>query len=249
MGFVRIRHGSDSAIIDAAPGRMRFRTYSSAAGFLDDLSPRRLSLTWFDSDWRHEIIPGVEQFCHRLLSLMQCRHQKLTSNYITEDRAFDSLNSSSPFISILDHWRTMSGEFVIDEYPDLIHGPLQSKFTVGQYDQGSGRLVFSKIGAGIKVFKPKATAQIIGKPVDEVPDIAYGRAISNDWRIAMLRDEPLLLDIDALILDPLGGPTKRRQYTRLMLPVREQSGTVSLLSASLSNRDIDFRGESLVSAP
>lgn len=248
MGFVRVRLGQTSVSVIAAPGQMKFRTYSAMAGLIDKRSPERVSLSWFDDGWNHEIHVGVKPLCRRLLGLMKLRGQRRSDQYISEPRSVDTLPNSSTLRAIVDCWAEKSGQLNVDDCPTLFHDLLLSKFSVGQFDEDTGRIVFSDIGDGITICSTDTKARIIGQPVDEMPDIAYGRAIVNDWRFAMLKLEPTLVDVDAFVAEPGQKEIQRRQYTRLMLPINRKGAQLPmLLCASLIDHAVNFHGDFFVS--
>lgn len=246
MGYVRVKISQSGVSIVAAPGRMKFRTYSAVAGLLDKLCPPRISLSWFDDEWQHKIFAGAQPVCHQLFGLMRSGKGRTSRRYISEQRVLGTLPKTSPLQAILQCWGEASGRLNVADCPELFHNRLSSKFSGGRYDPGSGRLLLDDLGPGITCWSPGTQAQMVDMPVEEMPDLAYGQAIASDWRLALLKREPTLVDVDAFVLDPVQKRTTRFQYTRLMLPI--SAGvfpTQRLLCASLVDRSVDFHGSSL----
>ena len=93
------------------------------------------------------------------------------------------------------------------------------------------------------MYTPGWNRRLIGCPVDNQPDYAYGRAVASDWRNAMLAGEPRAVDVDACV-QPAGSndASHHLRYTRLMLPITLAGEATQLLSATLPDESIDLRG-------
>ena len=243
LGFVRVKTIGDSAVVLFAPSRLRVRSYSATAGVLDRLSPTRIRLSWYDDTWHHEIVPDVPASCRRLRLLMRDYSGQAYQNYLSEPRVVEQLPAGTSLSAVLDAWRETGGALTIDRAPRLFRNILRSKFTVVERSSDSGQLVFAEIGEGFVMYKPGWTRRLIGCPVDNQPDFAYGRAVASDWRNAMLAGEPRAVDVDACVR-PAGSNnvSHHLRYTRLMLPITLPGETSQLLSATLPDESIDLRG-------
>ncbi len=165
LGYVRVRISPGHVIVEAAPGRLSMRTYSSLATYLDEANPDRVSLSWFDHDWQHEIFPRVSALCRRLLLLMHRREYRLNSNYVSQQRPVAELPRESALHAVYEHWKRGAGHLDINDCPELFEQQLQSKFSSGWYDHASGRLRLSELGQGFRCWSPKTQAQLINTPV------------------------------------------------------------------------------------
>ena len=244
MGWASLRVTGDAIAIKVTPGRLSSATYLSMAKRVHARKPRRMSLSWFDGGWTHELVPDPTRALERLMSLMVARRDMRSSIYLVEPRDLSALESHSPLQDVLDAWRETSGALDIDQMPELFHERVGSCYSVIASDATSGQMTFARLGEGMKMYHTGWTQSFVGEPVENQPDLRYGRSVAASWRAAVLSDEPQLMDVDAIVRDPQEQRESRRQYSRLTLPLRSRSTTQLLLSTTIANHSIDLRAAS-----
>ncbi len=240
-GFAGIAVKPDAIAIYIAPARVQLDAIARLSRLLADVVPRRVILAWHGSVWAYEFYSSADSVLDRIGHLMRGQlSDGGPQKYIAQPRDIESLPSGHAFCGLLDQWRENCGKITIADQGDLLFGQLKGRFALIREDDGSGKLVFEELGAGLKMYHSGWTRRFVGVDVEDQPDIAYGRAVANCWRGTLLTAEPQLADVDAQVFDPKTQTCERRRYVRLALPVPSSSGR-SLLSATCLDSRVNLR--------
>ena len=243
MGFICYRAKGDSCAIRLSLSRLQFKSYVALCGLIDDQMPKRVSISWFDGAWHSEICRESKAALEKILRLSTNVRPFATAKYLNTARSTRSLCEYDPLHHLLDVWRDNSGRLDIDQHGAVLIERLGGKFVLVDRDASTSKLVFSRIGSGLEMYHKGWARNLIGAPIDHQPDVRYAQSVANCWREAMLKNEPVLKDVDAMVNDPVIGRTYRANYTRLTLPIETTGGQTRLLSASVTDRTIDLRAK------
>ena len=241
LGFICYRASDDSCAIRLSLSRLQFKSYAALCSLIDERKPRRISVSWFDGRWHSEICREGRGALDKILRLSTNVRSSSDIKYLNMARSPQSLCEGNPLHQLLGVWREKSGHLDIDRHSAVLMDRLCGKFVLVHRDASTSKLVFSRIGAGLEMYHKGWARNLIGAPIDHQPDVRYAQSVANCWREAMLLNEPVLKDVDAIVNDPVIGRTYRANYTRLTLPIEATSGSTHLLSASVTDRTINLR--------
>ena len=107
--------------------------------------------------------------------------------------------------------------------------------------RGSPDLLIKDIGSGLtRAARTLALPRHRAFSVEDQPDYAYGKWVARLYQQALLRGEPLLEDVDAVVMWP-NQPRQSYRYRRLVLPFKRRDGSTALLGTTLHDPAIDLR--------
>ena len=244
VGFVECTRNGENCSIICAPARLKVSTFEAVRSWLKAQHPRRVSLQWFDGAWHYEIDSSPDQIISRVVKLAACLGEKRDRHYFAAPRRLDQLGDLKPLASLFDAWREGTGlkpQFQTNLFRDTLH----ERYVCVSADNSSGELVFSEIGSGLVMYHKGWQATAVGQPVQHQPDLDYAQSVADGWREAILLDEPMLSDVDARIYDPKDRTWRRRQYSRLTLPLETSPNQKGLLSVTVPNPNIDLSLEAI----
>ena len=239
-GYVAVRLADGNAFLQICPHRTSYVTYATAIGLLDRHVTRRIAMRWYDGVWHDEISANLPAISRRILKLMTERREFSSDRVYTQARDVASLPDQHPFRDLLGLWSERSGRLDLNDHRALLHDRLLDKYCLIERSQNDSELLFALYGEGLVIYRPEWVRQIIGRRVDEQPDMQYGRMVADGWRQAMLADRPTLTDADAMIHDPTKDQPWRSQYTRMTLPIYDGSGRHLMLSATVLDPSINL---------
>lgn len=243
-GFVAVGQTGNNYAVSAAPGSVSLTCYLATGQQIGD-DASRVSLSWYDGQWHHEIHGGRDRAMKRLLALMgEHAGSGNLNRHLSVVREVVNANLTDHHVELLSLWRDRSGMIDLRRDGETLHNVTLGKFLFTARDTETSRLVFSGIGQGYELYNDESWQQkSYGRRVEDQPDVRYGTWVANCYREAMLANEPTLMSVDAVVSDPKQGERRRMQYTRLTLPCIDRQGRTHLLSASVVDYGIDLRIE------
>jgi hypothetical protein len=240
LGYAAIAFERRAVAIHIAPARLKLAAFLRLSRLLSELPPQRIALAWHRSGWVFEIHAGARSALKRISDLMTTEvNSGGSEKYRVHTRPLETLRKDHPFNDLLDAWRETSGRLPTEERSTLLQGRLKGRFAIVSENQSTGKLHFQKLGAGLKMYHAGWTSRFVGAPVEDQPDVVYGRAVANCWRAALSARAPQLADVDAMVFDPKLRLAMRRRYARLVLQVASPEGR-QLLSATCLEPRIDL---------
>ncbi|MGI9423876.1 MAG: hypothetical protein ACR2PA_11825 [Hyphomicrobiaceae bacterium] len=251
-GFASLAVAANGCIVRASPGRLQYATFVALLAALEDHRPHRISLCWFDGAWHRELYatniePSTAIFGRQLFALMIRLRDKDGRQFRFEPRPLDNLPSRHPLAHLIDKWRANAEAVEPGIDREVINTKASGKFLIVRHDPADSRLKFTEFGPGWEIYQDRSWLEkCVDQPVEDQPDIQYGRWIANFYRNAMLTNQPTLSDVDVVVRDIGGGTEKRIRYTRLTLPMKSASGEKLLLSTPHVDPSIDLGSQALV---
>lgn len=244
VGFVECTRNGENCSLRCAPARLKVGTFEAVRNWLKAQRPRRVSLQWFDETWHYEINASADEIISRVVKLAGFLGQRRDRHYFAVSRRLDQIDDLQPLARLFAAWREGAG-LKPHAQEDLFRDTLHERYVCVSADNNSGELVFSQIGSGLLMYHKGWQATAVGQPVQHQPDLDYAQSVADGWREAILLDEPMLSDVDARIYDPKDRTWRRRQYSRLTLPLETGSSRKTLLSVTVPNPNVDLSLEAV----
>ncbi|MGI9476774.1 MAG: hypothetical protein ACR2PI_08710 [Hyphomicrobiaceae bacterium] len=239
LGFISVRVDDRSCAIKASPSRLSFKSFATLSDLLSKENTDRVSVSLFDHDWQHLILPSLNAALGSLLQSASGNAESKNRRFRSRSRPIESLSADNPLMALFEIWKQNSGYLDLESYPQIINEQLDKRFVLVERKPDASQLVFSRIGEGFAMYDKEWTTRLVGYPVEYQPDVHYAKWIANFWRSALISGKPTLNDVDANIINPLQRTKRRVKYSRLTLPVSEMNGATRLLSASLVDPHLD----------
>lgn len=238
-GFIELKFNATSCALRLSPGRVNYTSFEAATTRINELQPQRISLSWFDGEWHHEIASQPQAVYEKILAKMWMQRASSGSPFRSQLRSPSELSASNPLKSVFGLWQANGGQIDIGAHADLLNQRLRGKYAYVMRPRGSAKLSYASVGNGIEAYQDQSwhSQQLT---VADQPDYYYGRFLTETYREAMMAREPTLLDVDGLVSDPKSVKPVTAKYTRLALPLVTDDGFDALFCASVPNRNIDL---------
>ncbi len=244
LGYAGVACDRQSLALRITPSRLKLAALQCLHRVLGELAPRRVSISWYDGAWHHEVLPGVVAARSRLGHLIaSARKDAGPAKYIVEPRALSSLPMQHPFAELVGLWRAQSNQIDFGAHRHILDGSIAGRYSLIGVERASGQAYFHRIGPGYALYNHGRAERLAGLRVDDQPDIVYGRAVSNCYRVAAASVAPQINDVDTYIVDPAANRVRRGRYQRLALPLPSSENTAWVLSATLLSDSIDLRAQ------
>ncbi|MGH6815554.1 MAG: hypothetical protein ACREC6_07610 [Hyphomicrobiaceae bacterium] len=243
LGFAAVCLRGASIVVHVRPAILNEKALAGLMYWLSDQpSCRRIAAALYsDEGWQHRILGiGYDSVRLRLLHLIAAHRLFPDDAILRRVRAPESLPGTCGLRAALSLWSEIGSDPKPNRLDRLLTGPLRSHYVWINWSACADRLLLTAVGEGVPACAKKTLAHMVGMPLDEQPDILYGRYCEDVYRDVAVRGQPLLEDIDALVTWP-GYGCVRRTYRRLILPFGTPSGGCRLLGASFEDANIDLR--------
>ncbi len=102
---------------------------------------------------------------------------------------------------------------------------------VSRLDRSNGEYVIDSLASRQHPVDPNYADALLGKPLRDIPDRAYGAWVASSYREAQETEAAVLDDIEATVF-VLGNPKRLHRYSRLLVPVTTGSGERYIVTAS-----------------
>jgi hypothetical protein len=241
MGCVLYKQSGSSIYLRVAPHRLTLEAFAELSDVVNHSGCNRFALSWYGSAWQDEILPTAKALRTRLASLMM--QTRRTSRFHRRHADEASLEPQHYLKSIIALYRANGGVLSLKKHSEDIIRLTDSRYLSTCFDCDKGHIKFAEFGRNWTIYKDERwLTRCIGQRVEDQPDYLYGKWVADTYREAMLRNEPVLQDVDVIVRDPTeSGRERRIQYNRLMLPVKGTDGTDQLLSTSCLDLRVDLR--------
>lgn len=240
MGFVALNVFGSSAQVRLRPSFVGDKTHLALKQWLDKCNYERVVLSWLDETWSSELLRSKDRTIQRVEDMIAESRNAATTSFIARSVVPDELPLHSPVRQILEDWRSLqlpSGQAGLMQLLELAFG---DRYIILKPDTELGLLRYDKVGDGLFSNYETWRNCAIGAPVEETPDRAMGRWAAFGYRNVLNSHRPRLEDVDAIVQWPHAGRGRLR-YRRMIVPVPDQGGSLSLIGASLRDNAIDLR--------
>lgn len=235
VGFIAVARRGTSASIQFNPRTVAPTALAALGYWLAQGGPDRICLSVLDTVHRqsHEMHPTPQGALRRMQGLIDKDRQRRGELPFRQQHAeLRDLPSASVLSAVFECWRATAGVFCDDAYK----GPLHQFGGKGRYllvhaRHDAGRFEIIKAGEGLLIPDKISRARLVGSTLEDIPDYAYGRWVTHDYRQVLEEQWPRFDHVRAAILWPGTGRVVRR-YSRLLLPCQSQSGERLVLGVS-----------------
>jgi len=240
LGFVAVNVINESVRVRLRPAVVSQVALGGLFYWLHDQPFHRVMLSFLDGEWTHELMRSREEAMGRLLGRVKINLDDRRGDFLHKPRPLHDLPASSPLRAMLYAWSECEGIFDPERLRPLLQQALSGRYILVQSDASSPTLWVKDVGRGFQQHSTYWLSRTKGLRVEDQPDLAYGKWVSELYRRVAVTREPSLEDVDAVISWP-HQPRVSYRYRRLVVPFHADRNSTLLLSATVADPDIDLR--------
>jgi hypothetical protein len=240
LGFVALNEYGTSCQIRLNPSLTLPQTIKSLANWLGRYSFRRLAVTWFGKDWHYELFAANVQALERITTLVQTSQTGRPGELLSRQVPIEAIPRDSLLGVLLESWPQLIETSPSPALWNLMQKLLGERYVVVRRNPNSGRLVFSEVGKDMFIQQLPRNGPIVGTPLDDQPDKAYGKWVLDSYQRAIGANRPQIEDCDHIVQWPERGRSRVR-YRRLIFPLTTEAEAPVLLAGSIIDPSIDLR--------
>lgn len=241
LGFIAINIYGNSSQIRLRPAMVGEATYASLRHWLGQSRSERVVLSWFDQDWRVELLRAGPQLLQRVDELVAGSKRVRPLDFLFQQLTPPQLNADATLRQIVSNWQNRGTQGGQRELMQMLERALGNRYVVVKPDLADNKIVFDEFGGGLFADFDVWRACAVGAPIEEQPDRQFGRWVAEAYTDALQKGEPRIDDVDAIVRWPHKGRTRLR-YKRIIIPMRGSSLTDSkLIGGSIIDNRVDLR--------
>jgi hypothetical protein len=240
LGFVAATESDGSVRLRLRPAVVSPTALSALLYWLHDQTIERVLISCLDGEWSHELVRSCEEAMRTLLARVKFNADDRNGDFLSVLQPLHQLQRSSPLRAALDAWSATAGKYDPEVIRPSLQKALDDRFVLVEASGGSPDLLIRDVGSGLTRLAEYWLSRARGLRVEDQPDYAYGKWVARLYQQALLRGEPLLEDVDAVVMWP-NQPRQSYRYRRLVLPFKRRDGSTALLGTTLHDPAIDLR--------
>lgn len=236
LGYVWLMVDNNVTFLQFRAGSVGGATLGSLKPYLQNAAPDKpVGLVYFASGWMEEVYTEPQPLLRRLTALAALREPRMRDLFMRQTSRPDD-----PAAGLLGQlyalWRDSGGRLGPGARDFLRRSGLEQRTVLSEaHGDGSIRVVAS--GAGFSIYDSFQMQQLVGRPIAEQPDQAYGQWVAQAYADCRDAATPLADAIDAIVEAPDHDP-RRRRYQRLILPWRDAENRLLLSGSSVMKPDL-----------
>lgn len=242
LGFIAFRRLEGNCQVRLRPAKVSKVALALLFQLLGDERPERVVLSREESQPADQLIRDWRHAVHSIGATVGAAQDGIGEAFLRATRDLRQLDARDTLGGMFSRWRERAGQVDVSAIPALVGEGLLSRHIVVERPADRGGLTLRSLGAGFLTVDNALYAHGPATNVEHHPDYYYGQWVSELYRAAFERCEPMLDDVDAFIARPREG-RQRVRYRRLVVPIRGRDDSMRLLGASVLDSSIDLRGE------
>jgi hypothetical protein len=240
LGFIAVTENSGSLRLQLRPAIVSQTALGGLLYWMHDRAIERVLISALDEEWSHELVASRDEAVRRLLARVRFSPADRDGDFLSRPRPLHQLQRSSPLRAALDAWSATQGRYDPEVIRPSLQKALDDRFVLIDAPSGSRNLLINDVGSGLTRLAEYWLSRARGLRVEDQPDYAYGKWVAQLYQQALSCGEPLLEDVDAVVMWP-GQPRQSYCYRRLILPFKRRDGSSVLLGTTLRDPGIDLR--------
>jgi hypothetical protein len=226
LGFIDLGLGLRGVSVTFRPKTVSRVAFAALNYWLYDQPPGRVLLSTLEPGHCSELYASRGPALARMQGLIDA-HQAQDEQLFRRRALSLAAMPSQALAAVWAAWKISGTQSDFSALRHLLQRDLGDRFVVLRPDLEAGRFIIQEAGSGLRIPDPKWAKAQVGRPVDDVPDQAYGQWVANTYRSVLACGEPQVDAVEARIYWPATGRVLRR-YARLIVPVQDQGRLVLL---------------------
>lgn len=239
LGFVAINVYGTSCQVRLRPGFAATKALDAFRNWLQRSRFERVVITKFENGWRDELVRPAEAE-RRVDALVQPERSRAPDDHLAETLDPAAMSSRPMLADLTESWPQVAEAYDVDTLVRLLRTAFDERFVIVRRSPDRQKLYFQEFGDRIYArYEPWRTCAV-GAPIQEQPDRAYGRWVSNLYQQSVDQDSPRLDAVDAIVRCPQRGRSRFR-YKRAIFRLASGSTGDLFLAGSFEDPSIDLR--------
>jgi hypothetical protein len=240
LGFVSATESAGSVRLRLRPAVVSPTALSALFYWLHDQTIERVLISFLDGEWTHELVRSCEEAMRALLARVKFSAPDREGDFLNQPKPLRDLPDTSPLRALLGAWKEFGGKFDRERLLPVLQKAVNGRFLMVEAEPSSPSLLVREVGTGFGGDAKYWLSRTKGMRVEDQPDYAYGKWVTDLYRQVVDTREPSLQDIDAVITWPQ-QPRISYRYRRLVVPFANGPDSTVLLSATVMDPAIDLR--------
>ena len=236
LGFVGIDNYGASCQLRLRPSLVSEACWRGVSKWLRRARSERIVVSWLGSEWSYELIRSTDVALRRVENLITRTTNARPDDFLSRRLTPDELPKGSYVESILRNWETLSDR----SGSQALYQLFGERYIVVGLDKSRQKLVYEQIGKGLFANYETWRNCAIGGPLAETPDRTMGKWAAAGYIDVLESKQPLVEEVDAIVRWPHAGRARMR-YKRVIVPIQDSFGSISLLGGSIQDNGIDLR--------
>lgn len=239
LGFVAINVYGTSCQVRLRPGFAATKALDAFRNWLQRSRFERVVITKFENGWRDELVRPAEAE-RRVDALVQPERSRAPDDHLAETLDPAAMSSRPMLADLTESWPQVAEAYDVDTLVRLLRTAFDERFVIVRRSPDRQKLYFQEFGDRIYTkYEPWRTCAV-GAPIQEQPDRAYGRWVSNLYQQSVDQDSPRVDAVDAIVRCPQRGRSRFR-YKRAIFRLASGSTGDLFLAGSFEDPSIDLR--------
>ena len=111
LGFVAVTQSNESLRIRVRPSVVSQTAFGALVYWLHDRPIERVLLSFFGTEWTHELVRSRDEVAQRLMARMPFKADDRTGDFLKETLPLHDLPLASPLRALLRAWSECGGKF------------------------------------------------------------------------------------------------------------------------------------------
>jgi hypothetical protein len=193
-------------------------------------------------NWTSQISESPQRAISEISELMLIVAERKNRRVMTVFNRVDDLATDHPFSNVCRLWKQF-GRNNGAGFLEAAEKHLGRRFTLLRHDPANSDFRFEDFGGGLPEYAKSTLSWLLGRKVQEHPDIWYGRSCRQNYLNALAAFRIQLQSVDAIV-HWRGFGEAHQHYERLTVPF-EARGQSWILSCTLEDTSIDLRSGQL----
>lgn len=239
LGYIHLEPRGENLSVSLRQGAFSHETLIATLYQIVDQAPQRIMLRVFSGeDWSYEIFANLGPFTARAEAIVA--GEPLTTKrwlaFRHDTRVLRSREYAA-FRPMFAYWKACRARMGND-FEEIFRGSFfQQRGTLARKASRSLRFMYECFGTGIRTMLPCESLCMVGRDIDDAPDIEYARWVAESLAETVADGQPRIETIRARINLSDGGAIKT-SYNRVLLPWRRGTDAMIMGLSILRERSV-----------
>ena len=247
LGFVAVANNATSVHIKLRPTIVSPIAFAGLMYWLGEHMGKRVMLSVLDGDWSHRMIATTREALADIAMLVRSAQFDRANDFLARPRDPLSLPEANPLRTLVRLQAELTdayGKGQIAKVLGTADERLRGRYTISTADGNLSNLIMGHVGDGHAHEANFWLKRSIGQRMRDLPDTALG-AWTTDAHLDVAKTGQMRLDDLDLVIEWPNHGRQRYVYQRLLMPLHHSADAHAVLCATLSDRSINLRAESV----
>ncbi len=247
LGFVAVAANDSSVRLKLRPSIVSPIAFAGLMYWLGEHMGKRVMLSVLDGEWSHRMIATTRDAMADIAILVRSAQFNRANDFLSRPRDPVSLPESNPLRTLVRLQVELTEAYSRGQIAKVLGAAderLRGRYTISTADGNLSNLIMGHVGDGHAHEANFWLKRSIGQRMRDLADTALG-AWTTEAHTEVAKTGQLRLDDLDLVIEWPDQGRQRYVYQRLLMPLQHSADGHAVLCATLSDRSINFRAESV----